>query len=232
MLCRYDHAAIVGTFAIRRIDLRETHVRVVDLRRFRVERPERRDDADEHPHRVRVVAEALHHALQVLVQEGVVGDVVLEAAQRVLGRQFAEHEQERRLEVGAVDRQLLDRIAAIAKDPLVAVDEGDGAPHGGGVEKGGVVAHQAELAERGRVERAVLHGHLELGVRTAVGDGERARHRESNLLAGKSWLDSCLARGSAHPQGSRSGFGELRNRREGRAGLYAHSLIGEQRIPQ
>ena len=41
------------------------------------------------------------------------------------GRQLAEQDQIRRFEVGAVLGQLLDRIAPIHQDALVAVDEGD-----------------------------------------------------------------------------------------------------------
>ncbi len=49
---------------------------VVDVLRLGVEGRERPDRGEQHPHRVGVVAEALDELLDVLVDEGVVGDVV------------------------------------------------------------------------------------------------------------------------------------------------------------
>src|SRR3712207_7010170 len=49
---------------------------VVDQLRVRVEGREAADGAEEHAHRVGVVAVALHELLDVLVDEGVVGDLV------------------------------------------------------------------------------------------------------------------------------------------------------------
>ena len=52
---------------------------VGDLLRVRVERRERADRAEQHPHRVRVVAEALEELRHVRVHVGVEADVVLPA---------------------------------------------------------------------------------------------------------------------------------------------------------
>ena len=65
-----------------------------------------------------------------------------------LGRQLAEQDQVRGLEKVAVLGQLLDRIAAVEQDALVAVDEGDPAPARGGVHERRVVGHHPELVRR------------------------------------------------------------------------------------
>ena len=63
----------------------------------------------------------------------------------LLRRQLAVAQQPRDLEEGRLLGELLDRVAAIAQDALVAVDERDGAPARRGVHERRVVAHQAEL---------------------------------------------------------------------------------------
>ena len=65
-----------------------------------------------------------------------------------VGRQLAEQDQIRRLEIGAVLGQLLDRIAAIHQDALVAVDVGDLAPAGGRVHERRVVGASARSRRR------------------------------------------------------------------------------------
>ena len=78
---------------------------VVDLLRVRVEGRQRADPGEQHPHRVGVVAEALEEVLDVLVDEGVVGDVVDPALELRLGRQLAEDQQVGDLEVGRLARR-------------------------------------------------------------------------------------------------------------------------------
>ena len=103
--------------------------RVPDVARLGVERRQRADRGHQHAHRVRVVAEALHERLDVLVHERVVGDLVHPRVVLVLGGQLAVDEQVGHLEEVRLLRQLLDRVAAVLEDPLVAVDEGDRARH-------------------------------------------------------------------------------------------------------
>jgi hypothetical protein len=74
---------------------------------------------------VGVVAVALVHLLDVLVDEGVVGDVVDPAVELLLGRQLAEDQQVGDLEVGALLAELFDRDPAVLKDARLAVDVGD-----------------------------------------------------------------------------------------------------------
>jgi hypothetical protein len=49
----------------------------------------------------------------------------LSSHSELVGRRLAVEQQPGDLEVRAVLRELLDRVAAIAQDALVAVDEGD-----------------------------------------------------------------------------------------------------------
>ena len=119
--------------------------RVVDLLRVRVEGRERADAGQQHPHRVGVVAEALEELLEVLVDEGVVGDVEDPAVELGRGRQLAEDQQVGDLEEGRALAELLDRVAAVFEDAGVAVDVGDRGAAGGGVGEGRVVGHHPEF---------------------------------------------------------------------------------------
>ena len=88
-------------------DLHVPVVGVVDVAGVGVERRERPDRRHQHPHRVRVVAEALHELLDVLVHERVVGDLVHPRVVLLLGRQGAVHE-----EVGDLEEASTSRPAA------------------------------------------------------------------------------------------------------------------------
>ena len=118
---------------------------VVDLLRVGVEGRERADPGEQHPHRVGVVAEALEELLEVLVDEGVVGDVVDPAVELGPGRQLAEDQQVGDLEEGGALAELLDRVAAVFEDPGLAVDVGDRGAAGGRVGEGRVVGHHPEF---------------------------------------------------------------------------------------
>jgi len=89
---------------------------------------------------MRVVAESLHELLEVLVQERVVRDLLRPRVELVLGRQLPVDEEVRRLQVRALLRELVDRLAAVAQDPGVAVDVRDAARDGRRVEERRVVA--------------------------------------------------------------------------------------------
>ena len=163
-------------------DLGHADLLVVDLVGVRVEGRQRADRGDEHPHRVRVVAEALHEVLDVLVHEGVDRDLVDPLLQLRLRRQVPVDDQVGDLEVGRVLAQLLDRVAAVLQDPGVAVDVGDRAAAGGGVHVGGVVDHQPEVVRVGLdlsqvhpANRAVLDRQLVGGAGAVVGDRQRLR---------------------------------------------------------
>jgi hypothetical protein len=82
-------------------------------------------------------------ALDVLVHEGVHGDLVRPVRVLRAGRQLTVDEQVRGLQEVAPLRQLLDGIAAVEEDPPLAVDVGDPADARRGVEEGGVVGEEA-----------------------------------------------------------------------------------------
>ena len=73
-----------------------------------------------------IVAEGLDQVLDVRVQHGVAADSG-SRPQLGGGGQLAEDDEVGGLQIGAVARQLLDGIAPVAQDALLAVDEGDGA---------------------------------------------------------------------------------------------------------
>ena len=129
---------------------------------------------------MRVVAEALHELLDVLVHEGVDRDLVRPLVELRLRRQLAVEQQVGDLEVGRLLGELLDRIAAVLEDALVAVDEGDRAAARRRVHERRVVGHQPEvvvvdldLAQVGGADRAVLDRDLVLLAGPVVGDGQR-----------------------------------------------------------
>ena len=95
---------------------------ILDRMRLGVKRRQRADRRQQHPHRMRVVPEAVHELLDVLVHERVVGDQVRPLLQLLPLRELAVDQQVRNLEVGRALGQLLDRIASVLEDPPIAVD--------------------------------------------------------------------------------------------------------------
>ena len=106
-------------------DLHVPVVRVADVAGVGVERRQRADGGHQHAHRVRVVAESVHESLDVLVHERVVGDLVHPGVVLLLGGQLALDQEIGHLEEVGLLRELLDRVAAVLEDALVAVDVGD-----------------------------------------------------------------------------------------------------------
>ncbi len=133
--------------------------------RLRIEGRQRGHGGHEHPHRVRVVVEAVDELLDVLVDPRVVRDLVDPVIHLAQGRQLAVQEQVGHLEVVGALGQLLDGIAPVAQDAAVAIDLGDPARRGRGVHEGGIVGEQAEVV-RPRADLPQVHG-----PDGAVGDG-------------------------------------------------------------
>ena len=71
-------------------------------------------------------------------------DLALKLPQLRLAGQGAVYEQVRRLEVRRVQRELLNRVAAVAQDARLAIDERDLALYDGGVEEA-LVGHAEPL---------------------------------------------------------------------------------------
>ena len=157
-----------------------------------VERRQRADGADEHAHRMGVVVKAVDELLDVLVDDRVVRDVIHPGVELRGAGQLPLQQEERRLEEGALLGELLDRIAAIAQDALIAVDETDRAAAGGGIHERRIVAHQPEIVGGGfdltqvsGPNRPILNGKLVTLARAVVDDAQRVL-RHSALLG--SWM--------------------------------------------
>ena len=82
------------------------------------------------------------------MQQRVPLDLGGELLQLFLGRQFAVDQQVADLDERRLLGELLDRVAAVAQDARVAVDVGDGALGGGGVDEAAVEGGVAGLGEQ------------------------------------------------------------------------------------
>ena len=167
---RLADALLVGVGRDRRQLGHQAHGRDLDL--LLVERVEAvlvegrqgRHGGGQHRHRVRVAGEAGEEGLEVLVQQRVAADALVELGELVLGRQLAVDEEVGHLEEARLLGQLLDRVAPVAQDALVAVDVGDRARAGGGVDEPDVQGDVARLLEElGDVVPVVPLGGLDQG---------------------------------------------------------------------
>ena len=120
---------------------------------------------------MRVAREAVEEPLQILVQQRVPLDLVGELVQLFLGRQFAVDQQIADLDEVRLLGELLDRVAAVAQDARVAVDVGDGALGGGGVDEAFVEGGVAGLGQQRTQRDAVgsLGGADDVQVKLATG---------------------------------------------------------------
>src|SRR5205807_10670706 len=132
------------------------------------------------PHRVGVVVEPVDEFLDALVDDRVVRDVVDPRVELRRRRQLAVEQQVRGLEEGALLGELLDGIAAVAQDALVAVDVAHRAPARRRVEEPRVVGeeprvvdYRLDLAEIDGPDGPVLDRDLVLLPGAVVGDRER-----------------------------------------------------------
>ena len=141
-----DHGQLREQAHHRELDV----VEVVRVGAVLVVRRERGDGAREHRHRVRGVRQRREEPLEVLVEQRVATDLLVELAELVGARQRAVDEEPGDLEVGGVLGELLDRVAAIAQDALLAVDVRDLGLGGRGVHEAVVEPREARLAGEGR----------------------------------------------------------------------------------
>jgi len=105
---------------------------IVDIGAVMVEGAHCADDTDHGCHRMGVAAEPAKEVVHLLVHHRVARDAVFEILQLFGRRKLAVQQQEADFEIARLFGQLVDRIAAIQKLALVAVDIGDGTFAGGG----------------------------------------------------------------------------------------------------
>ena len=84
------------------------------------------------------------------MDERVVGDAEHPLVELSLGRQLAVQQEVGDLEERRVLGQLLDGVAAVLEDAVIAVDVGDGATAGGRIDEPWVVGRQPRLRPRRR----------------------------------------------------------------------------------
>src|SRR5205814_1086562 len=139
--------------------------------------------------------------LDVLVQEGVMGDRVHPLAVLVRIGQLAMDQEVGDVEETTALGQLLDRIAAVAEDAVLAVNECDRAPATGGVKERGIVAQQpgtgsirGDLLEIGGGDRAIPDRDLVAAAGPVVGDCQSLFcHGSTTLSASSHTLESARA---------------------------------------
>ena len=168
-----------------------------------------------------------------------IDDVRLPRGVLVRRRQLAAQEQPRHLEEALALGELFDRVAAIAQDALVAVDERDGAAAVRRVHERRVVGHQTEvvggrldLAQLHAGDRAVLDGDLVLLAGAVVDDGERVAGHESSGVGSKPRMKrrAGTGAGDAGPRAARGGQAEVSAGRRCRRTLISrHHRRGQDR---
>ena len=105
---------------------------------------------------MRVAREAVEEQLEVLVKQGVLGDLAGEALQLRLRGQLTVDQQVADLDEGRFLGELLNRNTAIAQDAGVTVDVGDGAFAGRGVDEAVVECGESGLGQQIAQRNAVI----------------------------------------------------------------------------
>ena len=160
-------------------DLLVAAVLVVDVFGVVVERAERTHCAHEHAHRVCVIVESVDEALaHVLVDERVMDDVVVPLRQLRSVGQLAVQQQVRHFQVGALLRQLLDGVAAVAQDALLTIEVRDRTLAGRSLHVGRVVDEERriEFSNCRRRKDAAFDGDGDCLPSAIVGDGDGVGH--------------------------------------------------------
>jgi hypothetical protein len=103
--------------------------------------------------------QAAEEVLQVLVQHRVVGRLVLQLRELLALRELLVDQQPGHLEERALLGELLDRVAGVAQDPALAVEERDRARARARVRVAGVVGDRAgQRAQLADVDRDLALG--------------------------------------------------------------------------
>jgi hypothetical protein len=100
-------------------------MRVVGVEVLVIEGGERCHHRDQHRHGMGITAEPAEQVVDLVVDHGVVGHAMDERGVLVGGRQLAIEDEIGGLQERAVLGQILDLVAAMQQDSLVAIDIGD-----------------------------------------------------------------------------------------------------------
>src|SRR5262249_51834847 len=172
---------------------------IKDVLRVAVESRQRRNRTDEHPHWMSVVVKAVDEFLDVLMDESVVCNSVLPLLELGRGRQFSVKDQVGHLEVIATLGELLNGIAAVAQNPLVAVDKSYSAPARRGIHECRIIGHEAKIisgcldfSKVSRSYRSILYRHLILLASSVIHDRECALAHTFSLPAVWGLVDDAL----------------------------------------
>src|ERR1043166_4857072 len=170
------------------IDLFPATLDIENLFRVRIKSRQRAESGFEHAHRVRVVVKTVDHLLDTFVDESVVGDVSGPFGKLCGCRELAVKQQVSDFEIRALLSELIDGIAAVFEDPLVAIDKGDAALAGSSIHERRIVSHQSEivvrdfdLAQIHRLYCAVLDWELILFSGAIIDDGKGVFTHASSL---------------------------------------------------
>ena len=120
-------------------------LRILDVLRIGIERRQPADRAEQHAHRMCVVAVAFQMLDDVGMDVGVLANVLRPLFELGLVRQLALIQEPRHFKKRRLLGDLFDRISAIAENPLVTVDECDGAAARGSIHERRVVGHHPEI---------------------------------------------------------------------------------------
>ncbi len=127
---------VAGDFAL---------LRIVDVGRVVIKRRQRADHAAHHRHGMRVAAEAAEERRQLLMHHRVMGDDKVEFFHPRFAGQLAVQQQMADFHKRRMRGELVDRVAAIEQDALVAVDEGDVALAARGRGEAGIVGEEVRI---------------------------------------------------------------------------------------
>ena len=111
----------------------DVEIDLVGLARTRIEGRQRRDHRRHDHHRMGRGGKPIEEVLERLVNQAVTGQIIAKSLELLRRGQMPVDEKKADLHERGRLRHLLDRIAAVPQDPLLPVDEGDGADAGAGV---------------------------------------------------------------------------------------------------
>ena len=127
---------------------------------------------DQHSHGMRVIAEGLQVLGHVLMDKGVTHDASCPNVELFLGGQLAVDQEVRDLQEARVLRQVLNVVASVAENALVAIDVRDGGPTDSRIQVAVVIHRETQLLEGTGRDRVLENGDLKSLVGASVSDSQ------------------------------------------------------------